>query len=103
MAPSDHRERENDGPIESGDPPSWGYKVGRENNHHREQEKANDERQPKAAQDSRDLDEEVGPFDLLLGRAPRDVIREHVREERLGQVNRQAAKEKEAVCGSGLS
>ena len=88
MAPCDHRERENNGPINSRDPPSRGYKVGREDNHHRKQEEANDERQPKAAQDSRDLDEEVGPLDLLLGRAPRDVIREEVREERLGQVNR---------------
>ena len=88
MAPCDHRERENNGPINSGNPPSRRYKVGREDNHHRKQEEANDERQPKAAQDSRDLDEEVGPLDLLLGRAPRDVIREEVREERLGQVNR---------------
>ena len=86
MAPSDHSERENNGPIDSGDPPSRGYKVGRENNHHREQEEANDERQPKAAQDSRDLDKEVGPLDLLLGRTPCDVIREEVCEERLGQM-----------------
>lgn len=76
MAPSDDRERENDGPIDSGDLPSRGYQVGRENNHHREQEEADDERQPKAAQNPRDLDEEVGPLDLLLGCAPRDVIRE---------------------------
>ena len=76
MAPSYNRERKNDGPIDSGDLPSRGHQVGRENNHHDEQEKADDEREPKAAQDSRDLDEEIGPFDLLLGRAPRDVIRE---------------------------
>ena len=44
------------------------------------------------------LDEEVGPLDLFLRRAPRDVVREEVREERLGQVNRQATEEKEAVC-----
>ena len=50
------------------------------------------------AQDVQDLNEEVGLFDLFLRRAPCDIVREEVREERLGQMNRQAAEEKEAVC-----
>jgi hypothetical protein len=100
MAPSDDRKREDNGPIDPGDLPSRGYKVGREHNDHHEHEKADDERQPETAQDARDLDEEVGPFDLFLRRAPRDVVREEVREDRLGQMNRQAAEEKEAVRGA---
>jgi hypothetical protein len=100
MAPSDDRKREDDGPIDAGDLPPCGNKVCRQHNDQDEHETADDERQPETRQDARDLDEEVGPFDLFLRRAPRDVVREEVREERLGQVNRQAAKEKEAVRGT---
>jgi hypothetical protein len=100
MAPGDDSKREDNGPIDAGDLPPRGHKVGREHNDNHEHENADDERQPETAQDARDLDEEVGPFDLFLRRAPRDVVREEVREERLGQVNRQAAEEKEA---GGLS
>lgn len=96
MASGYNRKREDNGPINAGNLPPWGQKVGREHNDHHEHEKADDERQPKTAQDARDLDEEVGPFDLFLRRAPRDVVREEVCEERLGQVNRQTAEEKEA-------
>jgi hypothetical protein len=60
-----------------GDRPPWGHKVGREHNDHHEY----DERQPETAQGAWDLDEEVEPFDLFLRRAPRDVVREEVREE----------------------
>ena len=87
MAPGDDRKREDDGPIDEGDLPPWGHKVRREHNDHREYEKADDEGQPETAQDARDLDEEVGPFDLFLRRAPRDVVRKEVREERLRKVN----------------
>jgi hypothetical protein len=100
MAPSNDRKREDNGPIDAGDLPPRGHKVCREHDDHREHEKADDERQPETAQDARDLDEEVGPLDLFLRRPPRDVVREEVREERLGQVNRQAAEEKEAVGAS---
>ena len=99
MAPSNDCKREDNGPIDAGDLPPRGYKVGREYDDHHEHEKADDERQPETAQDARDLDEEVGSFNLFLRRAPRDVVREEMREERLGQVNRQAAEEKEAVRG----
>ena len=97
MTPSDDSKREDNGPVEARNLPPWGQKVGREHNDHREHEKADDERQPETAQDAWDLDEEVRPFDLFLRRAPRDVIREEVGEESLGQVNRQAAEEKEAA------
>ena len=100
MAPGDDREREDDRPIDARDLPSRRKKVGREHNDQHKHETADDEGQPKPAQDARDLDEEVGPFDLFLRRAPRDVVREEVREEGLGQVNRQATEEKEAVCGA---
>ena len=80
------------------DLPPCGHKVCREHDDHREHEKADDERQPETAQNAWDLDEEVRPFDLFLCRAPHDIVREEVREERLGQMNRQATKEKEAVC-----
>ena len=78
MAPSDHRKREVGGPIDARDLPLRGHKVGRKHDDHREREEADDERQPETAQYARDLDKEVGPFDLFLRRAPRDVVREEV-------------------------
>lgn len=87
MAAGYHRQGEDDGPIDPGDLPSQRYEVGRENDHHPKHQEAADERKPKAAQNSGHLDEKIRPLDLLLGRAPRDIIREEVREERLGQVN----------------
>lgn len=97
MTASHDREREDDGPVVARYLPPLGYEVCREDDHHGEHEEADDERQPEAAQDTRDLDEEVGPFDLLLCRAPRDVIREEVCKECLGQVDGQTAEEEEAV------
>jgi hypothetical protein len=99
MAPGDYWKREDNGPIDAGDLPlaPWGHKVGREHNDHHEYEKADDERQPETAHGAWDLDEEVGPFDLFLRRAPRNVIQEEVREECLGQENRQATEAKDAV------
>jgi hypothetical protein len=41
------------------------------------------ERHPEALQDLRDLLEEVGAFDLLQCRRPRDVVREQVSEDGL--------------------
>ena len=64
-----------------------GHTVGRGHNGHREHVKADDERQPETVQHARDLDEEVGPFDLFLRRASHDVVREEVCEESLGQMN----------------
>ena len=100
MAPSDDGKRKDNRPVDARDLPPCGYEVGREHDDHHEHEKADNERQPETAQDARDLNEEVRPFDLFLRRAPRDVVREEVREERLGQMNRQAAEEKEAVRGA---
>jgi hypothetical protein len=47
----------------------------------------------------RDLDEEVGAFDLLLRRAPLNIVRDQVGDEGLGQVDRQTAEEEEAAGG----
>ena len=44
MAPSDDRNREDNGPIDDGDLPPWGQKVDREHNDHHDHEKADDER-----------------------------------------------------------
>ena len=98
MTPSYDSQWEDDGPGFTGNLPTSRYETGRENDNHSDHKEADDERQPEAAQDSRDLDEEVGLLNLLLGRAPRDVVREEVREDSLGQVDRQAAEEEEAVC-----
>jgi len=100
VARSYDRERENDGPVDARDLPPQRYEAGREDDHHRKHEEADEEREPETAQDSRDLDEKVGPLDLLFGRAPCDVKREEVREESLGQVNGQATEEEEAVCAA---
>ena len=88
MTPSYDRQRKDDGPGVARNSISWRYEAGCENDHQREYQEADDERQPESAQYSRDLDEEVRPFNLLLSRAPRDIVREEVREESLGQVNR---------------
>jgi len=97
VTPSYNSQREDDGPCGTGNLPSYRHEAGRENDHHRDHEEADDERKPETAQDSRDLDEKVGLLDFLLGGAPRDVVREEVRKESLGQVDRQATEEKEAV------
>lgn len=98
MTPSHDSQWEDDSPGHAGNLPSSRYETGREDNYHCDHKEADDERQPEAAQDSRNLDEEVGLLDLLLGRAPRYVVREEVREDSLGQVDRQATEEEEAVC-----
>jgi hypothetical protein len=102
MAPCDDRKWEDNGPIGAGDlpPRPRGHKVGREHNDHHEYEKADCEREPETAHHAGDFDEKVGPFDLFLRRAPRDVRREEVCEEGLGQVNQKATEEKEVVRGA---
>ena len=98
MTPSYDGQWEDDSPGITGNLPSSRYETGRENDHYCDHKEADDERQPESAQDSRDLDEEVGLLNLLLCRAPRDVVRKEVREDSLGQVDRQATEEEEAVC-----
>ena len=87
MASSYEGEREDDGPGRCWDLPFEGKDAAREDNHRRKHEKTDQERQPEPAQDSRDLDEKVRPLDFLFRRTPRDVIREEMREQRLGQVD----------------
>jgi hypothetical protein len=90
-------EREDHGPVIGEYLPSRRHEVSREYDHHDEHRETDDEWQPETTEDARDLDEKVGSFDLFLGRAPRDVIWEEVGEESFGQMNGQAAKEKEAA------
>ena len=80
-------EREEDGPGASRDSPFQREEVGCEHDHHAERKETDGQRQPKSFQDSRDLDEEVGLFDFLFCRTPRDVIREEMGEQRLGQMD----------------
>ena len=97
VAAGHHGEREDHCPVDAGDLPSRWHEVAREDEYHDEQKEADDQRKPETAQDPRHFDEEVRPLDLLLGRAPRDVVREQVREQGLRQVDRQTAKEEEAA------
>ena len=101
MAPSDDRKREVDGPIDAKDLPPRGHRVGREHDDHRKHENSDDERQPEMARDARDLNKEVGPFGLFICSAPRDVVREEVREERLGQMNRSTGRRRKRSCVCG--
>lgn len=87
MAPSYEREGEDDGPGVSGNPPFCREEATREEDHRRNRDDTDNERQPESSQDSRDLLEEVGCFDFLLRRTPRDVIREEMREQGFGQMD----------------
>ena len=87
MTPSNDSERQNDGPVGPGNLPPGRKKAAREDSYHPKCEEADDECQPKPTQDPRDLDEEIGPLNFLFGRAPRDIIREEMRKQRLGQMD----------------
>ena len=51
--------------------------------------------EPEVLEDLGDLDEEIGELEFLRRRAPRHVDLEHVREDGLGDVDRDAAEEDE--------
>ena len=87
MAGSHEREREEDGPRGSGNLPIRRDKAGRKDYHHHNRDETENECQPEPAQDFRDLLEKVGLFDFLLRRTPRDVKREEMREQGLGQMD----------------
>ena len=105
MAPRNDCQRENHSPIQTLDPPIHGDDRQTEYHHPRNQDKAHDYTQPEPPQDLRDLQEEVAAFDLLLRRAPRDVVREQVREDGLAQRDREPAEEEKAGRrrGTGLA
>lgn len=73
MTGSYYRQREYDGPVDSGYLPSQRDEACREDDHRREHKEAEEEGQPETAEDPRNLDKEVGPLDLFLGRRPRHV------------------------------
>ena len=97
MTPRNDCQRENHSPIQALDPPIHGDDRQTEHHHPRNQYKAHDYAQPEPPQDLRDLQEEVTPLDLLLRRAPGDVVAEHVREQGLRQMDAETAEEEEAV------
>ena len=77
--------------------PSSRYIVPRAYHKSYDDEKRDDDGQPEATQDFRDLDEEVGALDFFLGCAPGDVVGDAVGDEGLGEVDGEAAKEEEAM------
>ena len=97
MAPGGNGEREDDGPVDAKDLPALGDETQGEDDHRRAEQHADGEREPEALQDLGHLEPEVAALDLLLRRAPRDVVREHVREQRLREVDREPAEEEEAA------
>ena len=91
------REGHNDSPVPAEDAPAdWDGGRGEED-HDECRDAADDERDAETGDDLRHFLPEVGPLDLLLRRAPGDVVREHVREEGLRQVDTETAEEEEAV------
>lgn len=66
-----------------------------QNDHARNHHDAEKHREPELAQHFRHLDEEVRELQLLRRRAPRHVDLEHVREDGLGDVDRDTAQEDE--------
>ena len=97
MTPNRNRQREDHRPIPALDLPPTRDGGGGEDDHDDRDDEREDEREPEAAQDLGHLEPEVGPLDLLLRRAPRDVVAEEVREQRLGEVDREPAEEEEAM------
>ena len=72
-------ERDSDGedhrPRRAQDLPPARDEVRRQDDHRDAHDDRRDEREPEPAQDLRHLEPEVRLFDLLLRRAPRDVVR----------------------------
>lgn len=100
MAAGDDGKGKDRRPVPAGNVPARRDDTERENDHRGAQQERYAEGGPEAGEDARDLLPEVGALDLLLGRAPGDVVREQVREERRREVDGEAAEEKEAVAGA---
>ena len=97
MGAGEQRKREDDRPRGAVYPPLDRDERRAEDDHRSDEDPREEPREPEALEDLGHLLEEVGPLDFLLRRAPGDVVAEHVREERLGEVDRQAAEEEEAA------
>ena len=91
------RKRNNDSPIPSEDAPADGDGGRRQDDHDEDHDEGDDESDAEPLDDLRHFLPEVGPLDLLLRRAPGDVVAEHVREQGLRQMDAETAEEEEAV------
>ena len=87
MACGHEGEWEEDSPGISGNLIAQRDKAGREDKHHPKREDTEKECEAEPAHDSRDLLEKVRLFDFLLRCTPRDVIREEMCEQGLGQMD----------------
>ena len=101
MGAGEQRKREDDRPRGAVYPPLDRDERRAEDDHRGDEDPREEPREPEALEDLGHLLEEVGPLDFLLGRAPRHVVREQVREDRLRHRDRQAAEEEEAARGRG--
>lgn len=103
MTPKRDSDGEDHRPRRAQDLPPARDEVRRQHDHRNTHDDRRDEREPEPAQDLRHLEPEVRLLHLLLRRAPRDVVREQVREQRLRQVDAQPAEEEETglLCFSG--
>ena len=98
MAADSDCEREDDSPVPAVDLPARWYRGRREDDHHGDEQNANDKRNPEAFEDLGHLEPKVGALDFLLCRAPGDVVREEVRKEGLREMDGETTKEEEAMC-----
>ena len=90
MRRNNHRLRENR--HKSIDPPENRYEP-RQNNHHSSRERAERQRPLEVLQNLRDLDEEIRVFGFLARGAPHHLDGEHVGDDGLADVQRDAAEE----------
>ena len=97
MAADSDREREDYRPVPAEDSPTDGNERGGEDDHRDGNDEADDEREPEPTKDLGDLEPEVGALDLFLRRTPGDVVRDEVGNQRLGEMDTEAAEEEEAV------
>ena len=93
------REGHNDSPVPAEDAPAdWDGGRGEED-HDECRDAADDERDAEAGDDLGNLLPEVRALHFFLRRAPRDVVREQVREKGLREMDAQAAKEEKTAGG----
>jgi hypothetical protein len=97
MAPNVERDGNDDTPVVLGDGPFHGDDRSGEDDDAREGDDREDESDTEALEDLGDFHEEIGTLDFLFGGTPGDVVRKHVSQHGLGQVDRKTTKEDEAA------
>ena len=97
VAPCCYNQRDKKCPINSRDTPTFWDEVGGEYSHSNKGRKAENKRNPEALEDLGHFKPEVRALDFFLGSAPGNIIREHMRQEGLREVDAEAAKEEKAV------